>query len=136
LYITYICAERDSFSSNTDDDDNWLCSSGFRNVQGEHDDEHICEDEVKEENKEYKELQKFTSQQWLEGIENRYLDARDGLVHQSFQAALNDVEKPYSFILDVMRTAFFDLYSKRIPITFYALVRFKEDKWRKSSNAS
>ena len=66
-------------------------------------------------------LQKFTSQQWLEEIENRYFDERDDLVRQSFQAALHDNQEPYSFILHVMLKAFFDLYSKRIPITFYAL---------------
>ena len=49
------------------------------------------------------------------------MDERDDLVRESFQAALNDVQEPFIFILHVMLTAFFDLYSKRIPITFYAL---------------
>ena len=50
-------------------------------------------------------LQKFTSQQWLDEIENRWFDERDDLVRQSFQAALNDVQEPYTFVLHVMLTA-------------------------------
>ena len=65
--------------------------------------------------------------QWLEEIENRYFDEPDDLVRQSFQAALSDVQEPYSFILHVIYKAFFDLFSKRIPITYYALDEF--DIW-------
>ena len=63
-------------------------------------------------------LQKYTSQQWLEEIENRYFDERDDLVRQSFQAALDDVQEPYSFILHIVLKAFFDLYRRGFPLRF------------------
>ena len=57
------------------------------------------------------------------------------LVRQSFQATLYDVQETFSFVLHVMLTAHFDIYSKHIPITFFALderymVRIEEDEQR------
>ena len=80
------------------------------------------EDEEEEQDTSDCKLQKFTSQQWLDEIENRWFDERDDLVRQSFQAALNDVQEPYTFVVHVMLTAHFDLYSKRIPITSHSLL--------------
>ena len=64
---------------------------------------------------------RYTSQQWLQEVENRWFDGRDDLVRETFQTALADVQEPYSFVLHVMLTAHFDLYSKRLPITFFAM---------------
>ena len=63
----------------------------------------------------------------MEEVENKYCDERDDLVRQTFQAAFSDVVDAYSFLLHVLFTSFFDLYSKRIPINFYALDEF--DIW-------
>ena len=92
-----------------------MCTSGF-------DEEAYAKNKSEDEEEEVaeiKKLQKYTSQQWLEEIENRYFDERDDLVRQSFQAALNDVQEPYSFLLHIIYRASFDLYSKIIPITYY-----------------
>ena len=66
-------------------------------------------------------LFRFSAQDWLEKIEEKYFDERDDLVRQCFQAALENVTEPYSFILHVIQVGFFDLFSKRIPITYFAL---------------
>jgi len=102
-----ICPEREV---NNKDDDDWLCSSGFDGNSSTEVAAVVEREDVG--NNEFKELQKYTSQDRLEEIENKYFDERDDLVRQSFQAALNDVDEPYSFILHIMLKAFFDLFSK------------------------
>jgi len=101
-----------------DDDDDWLCIS-------EHNDEPCPKEEFKDElpevQAEPQQLQHYTTQQWLEKIEEHYFYERDDLVRKSFQSALHDVHDPFTFTLHVMFKAFFDLYSKRIQIIFYAL---------------
>ena len=62
-----------------------------------------------------------TYQDWLDKIEDKYFDERDDLVRQIFQTGFNEVDNPYSFVIHVMHRAFFDLFSKRLPITFLAL---------------
>ena len=68
-----------------------------------------------------------TFQDWLNLIEDKYFDERDDLVRQTLQTAYNEVECPFSFLLHVIHRAFFDLFSKRVPITFYTLDEM--DNW-------
>ena len=49
------------------------------------------------------------------------INERDNLVRQSFQAAVLDVQEPFTLVLHVILTGLFDFFSKRIPITFFAL---------------
>ena len=62
-----------------------------------------------------------TYQDWLDKIEDKYFEERDDLVRQIFQTAFNEVDSPYSFLIHIIHRAFFDLFSKRLPITFLAL---------------
>lgn len=123
-----ICPERDSFSEKVPEvEDDWMCSSRFDedDQQTTHHNNDVYnggrDEEYGDNDKNACKMQKFTSQQWLEEIENRWFDSRDDVVRQSFQAALNDVQEPFSFVLHVMLTTHFDLFSKRIPITFFSL---------------
>ncbi|XP_012558041.1 exonuclease mut-7 homolog isoform X2 [Hydra vulgaris] len=67
----------------------------------------------------------YNYQELLESIEEKYLSKQDDLVRQELQASFNNVPDPYSFLLHVMYKAFFDLYSKRVPITYFALDEMK-----------
>ena len=42
-------------------------------------------------------------------------------MRQLLQAAYDDVRDVYAFLLHVIFKGFFDLYSKRIPISYYAM---------------
>lgn len=97
-----------------EDDDEWMYSSGV--PESNYDDADIHED-VTSSGFEKPE----TYQDWLNIIEDKYFEERDDLIRQTLQTAFNAVDSPYSFLVHVMHRAFFDLYSKRVPITFYAL---------------
>lgn len=78
---------------------------------------------------------RLSAQDWLDKIEDKYFDERDDLVRQTVQTALDNTDDCYSFVLHVIHKAFFDLFSKRLPITFLALDEFSiwlELKVRKS----
>ena len=64
---------------------------------------------------------RFSDHEWLEKIEDKYFDERDDIVRQFLQAAYDDVRDVYAFLLHVIFKGFFDLYSKRIPISYYAM---------------
>ena len=65
---------------------------------------------------------RYNFQEWLDKIEDHYFNERDDLVRQTLQSALENTPKdPFGLILHIMHRAFFDLYSKRLPITFIAL---------------
>ena len=64
---------------------------------------------------------RFSDHEWLEKIEDKYFDERDDIVRQFLQAAYDDVRDVYAFLLHVIFKGFIDLYSKRIPISYYAM---------------
>lgn len=64
---------------------------------------------------------RYTFQEWLDQIEEHYFNERDDLVRQTLQTALENVTDPYGLVVHIIHRGFFDLYSKRLPVTFFAL---------------
>jgi len=108
----------ENYSDGEEEGDKWMCSSMADVKLNQIEDEQIQSNFANE----VKEIKnKYSVQDWMDKIEEKYFDERDDLVRQLFQSAFYDVSDVYSFVLHVIQTAFFDLYSKRIPLPFYAM---------------
>ncbi|XP_065646709.1 exonuclease mut-7 homolog isoform X5 [Hydra vulgaris] len=109
-----------------EEDDNWMVDDYHEESLADHNvDNKSINDSDDVACRETNTYSQYNYQELLESIEEKYLSKQDDLVRQELQASFNNVPDPYSFLLHVMYKAFFDLYSKRVPITYFALDEMK-----------
>ncbi|XP_057317369.1 exonuclease mut-7 homolog isoform X2 [Hydractinia symbiolongicarpus] len=119
-----VCPNNDSDDDYDNDDDEWICSSNGDNLLEKMKNCHVEDQDSIKCLVPSKRIIRLSAQDWLDKIEDKYFDERDDLVRQTVQTALDNTDDCYSFVLHVIHKAFFDLFSKRLPITFLALDEF------------